>query len=236
MNPTRVLGALLVVVGIAWFLAVPAVLPAAFHGYVHTGHGHAQFAANSIDPTGQSPDAVLRASQHAEATADAEHAAAVSIEALSERNRSTVREARSTGVNATATESRARLRRLADSHPYVHTGDGWLALELEDESRYTVLTATVTDTATVVSAVAVPPSRLADPSAAQTRAIVEADGVVLVSDPHLPKPLYLRVDGTVMQVVRVGDAPSPPSPTALALFLVPGVVFALVGSYLAARS
>jgi hypothetical protein len=235
VKPTRALGALLIVGGLAWFLAVPAILPAAYHGYVHTGHEHAQFAAPSVDPGGQSTADLLASSQHAATHSPDREWTAVRASALEEADRRVLRAAASGDANATDDATRERYRRLEAAHRYVSTPDGWVALDLVDAANYTTLTARRTDTPTVVRAIAVEPSAFPGAADEQATALVRAEGALLVSAPALPTPLYLAHDDRIHRVGHLGNAPTPPSLPALVLFLVPGVVLALLGVFLAGR-
>lgn|GEM_PF-2765783 len=236
MNATRALGAILFVVGVGWFLAVPTLLPAAYHGHVHTGHEHAEFAAHPVDPGAQSAEVLVKASENAaDASADRSWTA-VRVSALQDGNRNALQDAIAGRANATQSSIRDRYRRLAREHPYVHTADeDWVELSVEDVENYTVLRTASVDTAAVTGAVSVSPSDLDGRTRRQVQTLARADGAVLVSGAFVPTPIFVDDGGQIHLVNRIGPAPMPPSLPALVLFLIPGVVLAAVGAYLGVR-
>lgn len=233
MNPTRVLGALLLVVGVSWFLAVPAILPAAYHGHVHTGHEHAQYAAQPVDAGGQSKAALTAASENAVVVGPNRDWVVAEAGSLTDLEQSAFEDAVSGEANATESPTRDQYRRLAEDHPFVQAESGqWFELALTQTANYTRITATPVETPAVTRAVAGSPGALSGPTGSQAQTLARTDGPVLVSSPSLPTPLYLSRDGDVLRVVHIGDAPEPPSLSAFVLFLLPGAVLALLGGYL----
>lgn len=233
MNPTRALGVLLLVIGVGWFLAVPTVLPAAYHGHVHTGHEHAQYAARPVDPGVQASGTVTGAGKNAVVVDPERNWVVERAASLSELERSAFEDATSGDANTSESPKRDQYRRLVEDHGFVADETGqWFELGLTNSENYTEITASPVDTTQVTRAVAVSPDRLASPTGNQARTLARADGPVLVSSPSLPTPLYLSHGEEVQQVVRVGDAPEPPSIPAFVMFLIPGIVLALLGVYL----
>lgn len=236
MNLTRVLGALLFVVGVGWFLAVPTVLPAAYHGHVHTGHEHAEYAAIPVDPSGQSVDTLVAASANAADAAPERNWTAARNEPLPPAQRDAFQAARDGTANATDAQTRNQYREFAARHPFVALDGRWFELDLEESENHTRLVASRVATSHVTRSVGVEPTALPGQAETQASKLVRVDGAVLVSSPAIPTPLYVEHEGDVHLVQRVGPAPAPPPLAALVLFLVPGVVLAVVGAFLGVRS
>lgn len=234
MNPTRALGALLLVVGVSWFLAVPAILPAAYHGHVHTGHEHAQYATNPVNSGGQSAASLTAASENAVVVHPDRDWIVAEAGSLSDIEHSAFEDARAGSANASEESTTSdQYRRLAEEYRYIRADSGqWFELELTQTANYTRVTASPVDAVVVTRAVAVSPDELSGPTANQAGALARTDDVVLVSSPALPTPLYLASGDDVLRVAHVGDAPEPPSLPAFVLFLLPGAVLALLGVYL----
>lgn len=133
------------VVGLTWLLAVPTVLPAAYHGHVHTGHEHAQFDATPFDPGGQSTAAITAASENTADATPTRSWTAVRNESLPAEFQAAFHAARRNDANSSSADRRDRYRRLASEHRFVADGDRWYELDVDDAENYTVLHTTAVD-------------------------------------------------------------------------------------------